>query len=229
MDHRFAQQNTSLEVILLEAPDCIPKERTHENPLDLCCLLFPCRLHRHPHSAALEIAASKSLTVQSGGPRSGDAGSKYLNIEGKENDKYACFGVLVFEIPKEVQQKRIKGMTLTLVQSLPKFARDGAIRFFLAPDLDVAGDLKFDLSVPDGIGDHIKPLLPLGSGNFKKIETGKTESFSLTGDDFVRERISKGGKICLVIVPAEGAVAATYFGVGENAKENGPKLVLELP
>ena len=30
-----------------------------------------------PAQAALEIAASRSLTVQSGGPRSGDAGSKY--------------------------------------------------------------------------------------------------------------------------------------------------------
>ena len=182
-----------------------------------------------PTQAAVEIAASKSLTVQSGGPRSGDAGSKYLNIEGKENDKYASFGVLVFEIPKEVQDKKMKGMTLTLVQSLAKFARDGAIRFFLAPDLNVEGELKFDLSVPDGIGDHIKPLLPLGSGNFKRIETGKTESFSLSGDGSVSERISKGGKICVVIVPADGAVAATYFGVGENGKENSPKLVLELP
>jgi hypothetical protein len=175
------------------------------------------------------VVASKSLTVQPNGPRSGDAGSKYLNIEGKDNEKYASFGVLVFEIPKEVQDKKVKSMTLTLVQSIPKFAKDGEIHFFLAPDLDAKGDLKFDPNAPDGVGSQIKPLHALGSANFKKIETGKTESFSLTVDGAVRERIAKGGKLCLVIVPADAAVAATYLGASENDKENSPRLTLDLP
>ncbi len=38
-----------------------------------------------------------------------------------------------------------------------------------------------------------------------------------------------GGKVCLIIVPADPAVAATYFGASENDKEKSPKLVLELP
>lgn len=180
-----------------------------------------------PTQAAMEVAASRSLTVQPGGPRSGDAGSKYLNIEGKDNEKYASFAVLVFEIPKEARDKKVKSVTLTLVQSIPKFARDGAIRFFLAQELDAAGDLKFDADAPDGVGSQIKSLHPLGSGSFKKVETGKTESFSLTMDDTLRDRLSKGGKLHLVIVPADAAVAATYFGAGE--KENSPKLMLDLP
>ena len=135
-----------------------------------------------PNQAGVEVVASKSLTVRPSGPRSGDAGSKYFDIQGKDNEKYASFGVLVFEIPKEIQEKKVKSVTLTLVQSIPKFAKDGAIRFFLAPDLDAAGDLKFDPSAPDGVGSQIKTLHALGSGNFKKIETGKTESFSLTVD-----------------------------------------------
>ena len=97
-----------------------------------------------PAFAGTEVVATKSLTIQPNGPRQGDAGSKYFNIEGKDNEKYASFGVLVFEIPKEVQDKKVKDMTLTLVQSIPKFAKDGAIRFFLAPDLDAPSDLKFD-------------------------------------------------------------------------------------
>jgi hypothetical protein len=48
-----------------------------------------------PSQAGVEVVASKSLTVQPGGPRSGDAGSWYLNIEAvaatyfgaSENDK----------------------------------------------------------------------------------------------------------------------------------------------
>ena len=192
-----------------------------------CCLFASFLVN--PTQAGVEVIASKGLTVQPSGPRSGDAGSKYFNIEGKDNDKYASFGVLVFEIPKEVQDKKVKSVTLTLVQSVPKFAKDGAVRFFLAPDLDAAGDLKFDPSAPDGVGSQIKSLRALGSGNFKKVETGKTESFSLTVDDAIQGLIAKGGKLCLVIVPADSAVAATYFGASENDKEKSPKLTLEVP
>jgi hypothetical protein len=182
-----------------------------------------------PAQAGVAIVASQSLTVQPGGPRPGEAGSKYLNIEGKDNEKYASFGVLIFRIPKEDHGKQVKGVTLTLVQSIPRFAKDGAIRFLLAPDLDTAEKLKFDPSAPDGVGSQIKSLHPLGSGEFKQIATGKTESFSLIVDDAVRERIAKGGRLCLVVVPADAAVTATYFGANEDAKDKSPGLMLDLP
>jgi hypothetical protein len=183
----------------------------------------------NPTHAGEEVVASKSLTVQSNGPRPGDAGSKYFNIQGKDNEKYASFGVLVFDIPKEIQDKRINDVKLNFVQSIPSFAKDGALRFFLAPDLDATQALKFDANAPDGVGSQIKSLLLVGSGDFKKIETGKTESFSLVVDDAVRGQIAKGGKLCLVIVPADGAVAATYFGANETDKEKSPRLTLDLP
>ena len=182
-----------------------------------------------PAQAGVELVASKSLTIQPNGPRPGDAGSKYINIEGKENEKYASFGVLVFEIPKEVKGKPIKSLTLNLMQSIPKFAKDGRIKFFLAPDLDPNAELKFDPSAPDGVGNQIKSLHPLGSGEFKKIETGKLDSFSLTVDDAIRQQIAKGGKLCLVVVPADAAVAATYFGATDEAKKKSPRLMLDLP
>jgi hypothetical protein len=69
----------------------------------------------------------------------------------------------------------------------------------------------------------------MGLFNFKKLETGKTDSFSLTVDDIARERIAKGGKLCLVIAPADAAVAATYFGANEDAKDKSPKLTLDVP
>ncbi len=179
--------------------------------------------------AGEEVVASKSLTVQPNGPRPGEAGSKYFNIQGKDNEKYASFGVLVFDLPKEVKDKSIKKLTLTFAQSIPKFAKDGAIRFFLASDLDATKDLKFDANAPDGVGSQFKSLLLLGSGDFKKIETGKTESFSLAVDDSARGQIAKGGKVCLVIVPADSTVAATYFGASETDKEKSPRLTLDVP
>jgi hypothetical protein len=183
----------------------------------------------NPTQAGEEVIASKSLTVQPNGRRSGDAGSKYFNIQGKDNEKYASFGVLVFDIPKDIQDKKLKNLNLTLVQSVPKFAKDGAIRFFLAPDPDTTKDLKFDATTADGVGSQIKSLHPLGQGNFKKIETGKTESFSLTVDETTRGQVAKGGRLCLVIVPADSVVAATYFGASETDKEKSPRLTLELP
>jgi len=182
-----------------------------------------------PAQAGEEVTASKSLTVQPTGPRTGDAGSKYFNIEGKDNGKYASFGVLVFEVPKEIQGSKIKGMALTLVQSTPAFAKDGAIKVFLAPELDPAADLKFDANSDNGIGNQIKVLNELCSGTFKKVKTGETQSFTLTLDDACKERVSKGGRLCLVIVAADSTVAATYFGANENDKGNSPKLTIELP
>jgi hypothetical protein len=192
-----------------------------------CCLLASFMVI--PAQAGVEVVASKSLTVRPNGPRRGDAGSKYFDIQGKENQKYASVGVLTFEIPKEIHDKKVKSLTLSLIQCVPRFAKDGAIRFFLAPDLDAARDLTFDPSTPDGVGSQIKPLHALGSGNFKKVETGKTESFSLTVDDAAQNQISKGGKFCLVIVPADATVAATYFGATEDAKDKNPKLTLDFP
>jgi hypothetical protein len=69
----------------------------------------------------------------------------------------------------------------------------------------------------------------LGSANFKKVETGKTESFSLTVDDALEQQLAKGGKLCLVIVPGDATVAATYFGANESAKDTSPKFNLLTP
>jgi hypothetical protein len=121
-----------------------------------------------PAQASEEVTASKSLTVQPTGPRTGDGGSKYFNIQGKDTGKYASFGVLVFEMPKETNASKIKGMTLTLVQSVPAFAKDGAVKIYLAPELDPATELKFDAKSENGVGDQIKVLNELCSSTSKK-------------------------------------------------------------
>ena len=60
------------------------------------------------------------------------------------------------------------------------------------------------------------------------MKTGETQSFTLKLDDACKERIAKGGKLCLVIVPADATVAATYFGASEKDKPNSPKLAMDL-
>jgi hypothetical protein len=181
-----------------------------------------------PAQAGVEVTASKSLTIQPTGPRSGENGTRYFNIEGKDNDKFASFGVLIFDIPKEAQDKKVRSVTLTLVQSVPGFAKDGAIRFYLAPDLDAAEDLKFDTNAIDGLGNRIMAFHAMGSGNFKKAENGKTESHSLAVNEVLQSQIAKGGKLYLVVVPADASVAATYFGANDSAKDNSPRLTLDV-
>jgi hypothetical protein len=179
--------------------------------------------------AETEIVASQSLTIQPGGLRQGDAGSDYFNVEGKDNEKFASFGVLFFELPKDAQVKELKSLTLKLVQTAPRFAKDGALKLFLAPDLDPKADLKFEVDAPDGVGKQIAPLHLLGSADFKSPEKGKAQTFKLAVNEAVRDRIAKGGKLCLMIVPADAKVAATYFGATDKARDSSPKLALDLP
>jgi hypothetical protein len=178
--------------------------------------------------AETEVVASQALTIQPAGPRQGEAGKDYFNVEGKENDKFASFGVLVFELPKDIQAKELKGLTLKLVQTAPRFAKDGAIKLFLAPDLDPKAELKFESDTPDGVGKQIALLHALGSAEFKSPEKGKTQTFKLDVNEAVRGRIARGGKLCLVIVPADAKVAATYFGANDEARENSPRLSLDV-
>ena len=39
-----------------------------------------------------EVVASQALTIQPTGPRQGEAGKNYFNVEGTENEKFASFG-----------------------------------------------------------------------------------------------------------------------------------------
>jgi hypothetical protein len=182
-----------------------------------------------PAEAGVEVTASKGITIQATGPRTGEAGSKYFNVEGKDTGKFASFGVLVFEMPKAIDGSKIKSVALTLVQSVPAFAKDGEIKIFLAPELDPAAELKFDPKSDNGVGVQIKPLHELGSGIFKKVKTGEVQSFALKLDDTSRAQIAKAGRLCVVIVPADSTVAATFFGASESDKSNSPKLTVDLP
>lgn len=115
------------------------------------------------------------------------------------------------------------------MQSVPAFAKDGDVKFLLAPELDPASELKFDPSSDNGIGKQIKTLLDLGSGTFKKVKNGEIQEFRLKLDDTSRERIAKEGRLCLVIVPGDSIVAATFMGTSENDKSSAPKLKLDMP
>jgi hypothetical protein len=185
--------------------------------------------------AADGIVASKSLTVQAAGPRQGSVGSNYFNVQGKNKEKYAGFGLLVFPLPKGDGNADVKTLTVSLVQSIPGFSADGKVKFYLAHALDAEPSslekLKYDPAAADGLAkDAFKSLQALGVGEFKKVETGKSDTFVLSLDDMARDELRSllktGGSLHIVVAPADDDVAATYFGAGNETEANRPRIKL---
>ncbi len=189
--------------------------------------------------AQIEISARDGATIQPAGPRGGNPGKVYLNIEGKNNGKdalYASFGVLDFKTEKVAMPlKKVKTVKLTLVQSLIRHSKDGAIKLYISTDVKTALDgdacpLKYDPKSVGGLGDQLKPLHLLGETKFAKKETGETDTLTLTpgteASAFLLDRLNSTETIRLVIVPADDDVAATYFGPGQDANERRPNLVI---
>lgn len=74
-------------------------------------------------------------------------------------------------------------------------------------------------ALPDGLGSQLASTYLLGSGSFTHNGTGgngtvDTYSFSLGGSakSYVSGQYSSGGKLRLVVTPADATVAATFAG-----------------
>jgi hypothetical protein len=190
-----------------------------------------------PAMADIQVTATRSLTIQPTGPRQGENGSRYFNVEGSRHEKYASFGVLVFELPKGGDRSgEVKAMNLRLVQSVARFSKDGKVKFFLAEPADggtgrLAG-LKFEAGSSGGVGkDAFKALHLLGTAAFKKVETWHADTFGLKvdagGQRLLRDRVDAGGTILIVAVPEDEEGAATYFRAGNDREENRSRLSVD--
>jgi len=190
----------------------------------------------HPAIAAIDVTASKTVTVQSTGPRPGAGGSNYFNVQGKNNERFASFGILVFRLPKsEVQESEVKGLGIAFVQSIPRFAKNGRLKFYLAPvsdkEKDFEAKFKFDPKSANGLGDGVFQVLhPLGAGTFNQMKTGHADTFNLTPDEagrkYLRDQVQAGGEVIIVVVPDDDDVAATYHGAGNETAANRPRLII---
>jgi hypothetical protein len=190
----------------------------------------------HHAIAAIDVTASKDATVQPTGPRPGAGGSNYFNVQGKNNQRFASFGILVFRLPKsEVQENEVNGLRVAFTQSIPRFAKNGKVKFYLAADSnkekDFEAKLKFDPKSTNGLGDGVfKVLHPLGAGTFNPIKTGHADTFSLTSDEagrkYLRDQVRAGGEVIIIVVPDDDDVAATYFGAGNETAANRPRLII---
>jgi hypothetical protein len=189
---------------------------------------------------AVEVTAAAAATVQTKGPRPGDSGKLYLNVEGKNNGDasvYASFAVLDFRPAKPAAPAaKVKEIKLVLVQSLARFSKDGKFNVFLTTDDSTSiepgsSPLKFEPGVSGGVGNQLKMLQTLGETAFKKGATGDVDTVALRPSDeaeaLLRARLNAGAVIRLVLVPADDDVAATYFGTGHEKPESRPRLLLD--
>jgi hypothetical protein len=122
-------------------------------------------------------------------------------------------------------------------QSIPAFASDGKIKFYLADPLE--GDpgtlerLKFEPAAAGGVAkDAFKAVHLLGAGAFKKVETGHLDSFVFALDEMARKKLNEviraGGSVHIVVAPDDDEVAATYFGAGNQTETNRPRLKIGM-
>jgi hypothetical protein len=136
-----------------------------------------------------------------------------------KNERYASFGVLVFQLPKNPDPKGdVENLSLRLVQSIPRFAKDGKIWFLLAEPSDQGSDslpgLMFDPRSADGLEKGaFEAVHGLGSGSFTQVRTGQADTFNLTPDEagqrYLRGRLKAGGIIWIAVVPDDEDVPAT--------------------
>ncbi len=195
--------------------------------------------------AAPELKAVQAVTVEASGPKSGDNGDKFFNIEGAKNGKYACFGLLRFDgatLKKELDGKygagkyKITNVTLQLTQSPAKFSKDGPVNIFFradtTPNLNVQS-LKYPYAPGDKTigGSKIAVGVPSKTSAKAEAEESVVEAYNLTNDasgSGLKDALQAGKIVTLVLTAGDEAVAETYAGLKGVRKRKAPTLVVSL-
>jgi hypothetical protein len=183
----------------------------------------------------INVAASDNATVQPGGPRAGDNGKRFFNIEGSGNGTFASFGVLDFNT-STFTTTSVTGAILQLTQANASFTTNGGLQIFLVPD--TATDIQPGTSplqyVPPGTGfdNQLGTPLLLGTATFVQGTggpfgdgSGTVDTFSLTinaATEALLQSEINAGKVRLVVAPTDATVAATYRGVFPTTRSPAP-------
>jgi len=179
--------------------------------------------------------ATNNATVQPGGPRAGDNGKVFFNMEGSSNDTFASFGIVDFQLPDGSTFNPGDVLSITLTQANASFTHDGMLAFYLSTDTmtDIEPDtspLAFDTGdLPTGLGNQLEAKYLLGFGDFTQVSDGSMDTFSFTPTDealsYLMNEISTTGLIRVIVASADPTVAATYAGFS-NTEFQGPALTL---
>ncbi len=182
--------------------------------------------------------AVDNATVQPAGPRPGDNGKRFFNVEGNGAGNFASFGVADFNLPthEDSEVESIRALTLSFTQSNAGFTHDGGLHFWLTTDTttDIQPSETPDVTFvreddPDGLDGQLAPRFSLGSGSFVQVDDGQVDSYSFGVSRqlgrYLRQQIRRRGTIRILVSPADGSVAATYAGYS-NVDFTGPVLTI---
>jgi len=188
-------------------------------------------------SAEATSKPSTTSIILQNGPKTGDNGAKYLNVEGKSKGKYASYGLVRFDLTAakaeldkmfSAGKYQITGIALNLSQSIAGFSAAGGVNIYYTPDDSTAATgLKYPYNPS---GPSLKGL-QVGSCKFAvsaaHSPAGKTRDIcdltKLAGSKELANHIMQRKTLTLILAEADPNVAATWAG-----KENGAPPLLSL-
>jgi hypothetical protein len=184
--------------------------------------------------------AFDNATVWQTGPRAGDNGKAYFDVEGVLNGDFAAWGAADFDsstLGINFTVDTVTDVAVTLVQDNAAFTTDGAINFYITEDTTtsiqpdpVNPAVFFDLTDPEGLNGQLQPIHFLGSGKFAQGPSGTVDVFSFTLDDasaaYVSGVLNNMGTLRVVMTPADPAVSATYAGFSDATGYFGPMITV---
>lgn len=195
-------------------------------------------------AADIELSAVETATVYENGPRDGEKGRLYLNIEGASHGQFASFGYAVFDpsvLDDNQGANRILSLTLELTHAPSRFSTAGKVQIWLAPSpMTLPGNMRFDPTArPTGVGTQVGRLIPL-IGNFEydpNLSPGAMFFWEITATETllsqIRNAIQTKSLIHLVITPVGEDVAATFAGMDwverDTGRSGAPRLIVNVP
>lgn len=193
------------------------------------------------HAVTISLEASDNATVQPAGPRTGTSGKSFFNLEGSNNNAFASFGVVDFNLGALAPLPgTLTGVSIQLTESNAGFTLPGTIEFFLTSQTGVSiqpanTSLNY-VAAMNGAGSvdsDLAPLSSLGTGALTttgNVNTGQVDTFPLTfaGADLTTllTALTNGSTLRIVITPNTATTAGTFAGFS-NTTLAGPTLVFE--
>ena len=196
----------------------------------------------------LHDEAIANYTVTPNGPRTGNSGTSFVNVEGDGNGNFASFAVIDFDLTDVVVGQQMANLIqnpgLDFRQSNASFSRNGPISLYLASSS--ATDVPINASVQYQTGNNGIDCLPVSladgavklaiypavhiDDNGNRLPNGSLESIALYSQsiqDAIRDRINQNGVLRILAVPEQDDTAATYAGI-TNSTWNGPVLFADF-
>ncbi len=188
--------------------------------------------------------AQNNATVQPAGPRLGDNGLAFFNVEGATNGTNASFGVLEFNSPDlgYGQVSEVDSVAIALTEDEASFTSEGSVEFYVTTDTttsimnDGSSPLFFDATDPQGLNGQLQTLYRLGGGHFHPIRSGHKDRFQFSvaaGSDleaYLINQINTGDIIRIVIAPKGSPkgqlVGATWAGYTNTIANSMPVLTV---